>query len=195
MWLSLGGWHVLDDDLRWLRDEAAPSRDLDVQLGMHPPAGWARELRRRRAEARGRLLRALGDPRMKSLLSALASLPPVPLGAARREARRLSRRALSLGKKTPFRSADVEPIHRLRRSVRRVRFALEWLCEDASEVKSLQDALGEVCDRANVLRSLDDPSVVGIKRYRRKLSLELGRASREARATWKRTRRALEALL
>src|ERR1043165_1021156 len=32
VWLDLGGWRILRDDLRWLRRSAATVRDLDVVL-------------------------------------------------------------------------------------------------------------------------------------------------------------------
>jgi CHAD domain-containing protein len=42
VWLDMGGWRVLHDDLRWLRAIAARVRDLDVQLaGGGLPSAYA----------------------------------------------------------------------------------------------------------------------------------------------------------
>jgi CHAD domain-containing protein len=43
-------------------------------------------------------------------------------------------------------SRDGAALHRLRRSLRRVRYAREWLGTDTSELANEQDRLGAVCD-------------------------------------------------
>ena len=57
VWLSLGRWHALQDDLRWLRDRAAAVRDFDVQIEHGPPPRWASYLQQRREQARLQLVR------------------------------------------------------------------------------------------------------------------------------------------
>jgi CHAD domain-containing protein len=47
----------------------------------------------------------------------------------------------------------LEELHRLRKRVRRLRYALEWLGRESAATKALQDALGELRDTALALRS------------------------------------------
>ncbi len=190
VWLGLGGWHVLHDDLRWLRRSIAPVRDLDVQLAQEPPPEWAAELRGRRAEAQRELMATLESERLPSLLEALRSMPPVPRDEARKTLATVASRALRRAKPATRRGAGLTPLHRLRCEVRRLRFALEWLGEDASGLATLQDALGDACDRSVTLRELgrrDRRSKTGkrrLQRFRRGLERDHDRAVRRARAAW-----------
>jgi CHAD domain-containing protein len=195
VWLALGGWRVLDDDLRWLRGRIAPVRDLDVQLQRDPPAPWAATLRRRRGRAQRELVVTLDGPRFSSLLGALACLPPVSTSRARREVPSMARRALRRARAASDRGyRDLESIHRLRCAVRRLRFALEWLGADAGDLARAQDALGEACDAGVALRSLAEGRRERRRRYRDRLVRDLRRARRRARAALRDVRPRLEDL-
>ncbi len=192
VWLALADHRLLRDELRWLRGCAAEVRDADVQLTQNPPPLLARRWRRHRVEAYTRLLTALDDPRCAALLKALALRPPVPRDHARRGMADLIRRALRRGARAKRHPHDVEALHALRRSLRRVRYALEWTEESTSGIAPLQDALGAVCDRALALRTSRGSSH-RVRTYRRWTSRELRRAVRHARKLWKGVRSALRA--
>lgn len=194
VWLELGGWRVLHDDLRWLRKNTAPVRDLDVQLGRKLPAAYAAELRTERERAREALLEVLDDERFASLLSAIEVLPPLSSRRARKRVARFVRRTLARGRELP--QDGYECLHAVRRSVRRVRFALEWLGEPVDEVTRLQHDLGAFGDAwVAVRRARRHEEQDGeMRAHRRALKRELRDAARAARVTWRRTRPSLEAL-
>jgi CHAD domain-containing protein len=193
VWLELGGWRVLHDDLRRLRAAAAGVRDLDVQLARDIPAAYAAELRAERTVAHQSLLAALDDPEFQSLVSALENMPPVRRRQARKRLARFIHRAVARGRELP--RNDYARLHALRRSVRRVRFALEWLGEPAGELVKLQEALGEFGDvwvafrRASRGRKSSQ-----VREHRPALKRELRIAARTARRAWTRGRSALERL-
>jgi CHAD domain-containing protein len=134
VWLALGGWRALDDDLRWLRDEAAVVRDIEVQLEQHPPARWAARLRERHSRALPRLKRALGSERFAATIEALRAMPPVRREIAYRRAARVARRALARGEDLRDAPSDISALHALRCALRRLRYALEWLAEALSSL-------------------------------------------------------------
>jgi CHAD domain-containing protein len=147
-WLDLSGTRVLKDDLRWMRRRASTVRDLDVLLMRRLPRAFREHLLARRRAARADLLAALGDPRSRDLLHVLALLPPLRRGTARRNLRRLDRRARrALARvEAEGRRARAETLHDLRRAVRRLRHAREWLHEDAAPLREVQLALGALND-------------------------------------------------
>lgn len=194
VWLTLSGLHVLDDDLRWLRDAMARIRDLDIQFGHDPPPAWAATLQRHHVRAQRALRGALDDDRLASLLVALSLLPPAPRARARAMIPEMARRALARGRFMQRHRGDPEALHRLRRAVRRLRFALEWLGEDATSLAKVQESLGEACDCTVALRELGRWRGEGVRGYRARLKEELRRATRDARAKFRRVRPWLEAL-
>jgi len=183
VWLALGGRRALRDDLKWLRDRAAALRDLDVQLASNPPPAWASELLKRRERARKRMLASLESPRLRGLLIALASSPPVPQVRARIEARRIVHKVLRRARRTE----DPHGIHRLRCAVRRLRFALEWLGTPMAAFERLQDVLGAVSDALAAERALQQTRRPdrAVRQRLRKVRRDLTRHSRAAREVWK----------
>jgi CHAD domain-containing protein len=156
--LELGRRRALVDDLRWLVRSLGPARDLDVLREALPPANprfdaWLTRLAARaRADARA----ALTSPRFEGLLAALRVLPPVDEAVARcgldavsKKVRRQLDRLVG---------ARLEPgqlavaVHALRRALRRLRYAADWLNERADGLGHLQDALGAVCDLGALAR-------------------------------------------
>jgi CHAD domain-containing protein len=114
VWLALGGWRILDDDLRWLRDRLAPVRDLDVQLEHDPPPSSAASLRRRRTRAQRELIATLEHSRLSSLPSAFACLPPVSCADAQRRVPCIARRVLRRARAAGANGYDLDALHRLR---------------------------------------------------------------------------------
>lgn len=187
VWLTLSGDFALREELSWLRARAGRVRDLDVRLAMGPPRRVAARWRRERAAARRTLLAALRSARVASLLAALAHRPAVTAHQAARATRALAVRALNAhldGHRLPA-------LHRQRRALRRLRFALEWQRRPAADLTALQDALGQVCDCALARRSARGHH---LRALRRRLGRDQEEASERARARWRAARPRLERL-
>jgi CHAD domain-containing protein len=152
VWLRLARKRALRDDLAWLRGSAARVRDLDVLLERHGAQGWTEEFVRQRAQAAHELVLALGTQRCAGLLQALELLPGLGKERAlerlphlRERLQAAARRALAPAE------PELEELHCLRKRVRRLRYALEWLGRESPGAKALQDALGLVRDSALAL--------------------------------------------
>jgi CHAD domain-containing protein len=196
VWLVLGGFRVLDDDLRWLRSEAAAARDLDVSLALRPPTLVAKLLRAELGPGRSALRAALDAPRVAGLIEALSLLPASPPALAAERVARLARAALRRGDEAQAHPTDVAALHRLRRAVRRLRFGLEWLDQRPRPLVELQAVLGELGDRAIALRGLQrvPRGTPGARSYRLRLERELTRYGRQALAQWQHTRPSVQEL-
>jgi CHAD domain-containing protein len=149
-WLRLGGHHVLRDDLGWLRHELAAARDLDVLVGRELPSGLHSWLEDRRRDEQARVVRALDDERVEATLEALGRLPAIRADEAHDRVPRLIRRVLRRGQGAETDATDTT-LHALRKSIRTLRFALDWLGE-RHELSHLQDAFGEHSDRVALSR-------------------------------------------
>lgn len=153
VWLELAGLRVLEDDLAWLVRGAGKVRDLEVLLGYprlpQPFRKWATE---RLVEARAELVPMLESPRLKGLLRALPTLPPLEGATEARLqgfVRRVERRAREWEQHDQF-----QQLHALRRALRKLRYAREWLGLPTEAIKELQDALGAVGDITFILNYL-----------------------------------------
>ncbi len=194
VWLALGGWHVLVDDLQWLRRHAERVRDLDVHLARRPPADVAEQLLRKHALARDELRAALDSARTAGLTRALSYLPPIARTAAAPRMANMARVVLHR-----FRVAAAEPhqmaaLHRARRALRRLRYSLDWIDACPKEIVALQDALGEAADCGAALRHLDGADSDGSRAYHRQLEDELEHHARSARRMWRRVKPRCEEL-
>ncbi len=156
VFLRLGEWRVLRDDLRWLRSRASAVRDFDVLLARSVHAKFDEWLASERMVARAGLLEALESTRFTALVEALGVLPPLErrvANARRDDARRkvdeLARRALK-------KSASLEAFHALRRATRRLRYAEDWLGAKRKDLERLQDALGALNDAAVAQRLFNE---------------------------------------
>ena len=156
-WLHLGGWRVLADDIAWLRRTAGAVRDLDVLLERHPKEPLGPWMAGRRESARVALQAAMEAPRVAGLLEALALAPPLDPARARvvletmvhRTATRGERALDSMGK-----PKEIERWHALRRTLRQLRYSMEWLELPTKPLRELQEVLGELGDLALLERQL-----------------------------------------
>lgn len=187
VWLELAGMSILEDDLAWLVQVAGQVRDLEVLLSDEQPEAFAKWLRKELKAARATFVPTLDSPRMAGLLWALSSLPPIPLSQAQarlsRFERRLRRRAATWAQED-----TLEALHGVRRALRRLRYAREWLGHDTDDLKRLQDALGQVGDLSFTLTYLQRFEQQGGKvasSHRRRLEGRLQQAIEQARQSWR----------
>lgn len=155
VWLDLGGRRALRDDLAWLRRTLAPVRDLDVLAELGAGAPWADDLAAQREHARGETARALAGGRLAGLIQALGTLPGLQEEKARAVLPRLVERLLRAAGRLQERRLSLERLHRLRRRLRDVRYAYEWLGLDLPELAGLQRSLGLVNNLATSARHLE----------------------------------------
>jgi len=141
VWLQLSGITALVDDLRWLCRETSRLRDLELFAGVLTNSAAL-------AEAERRAFAALNSRRLDGVIVALRALPPLRRSRART---RLQGWEKSLRSNTLKTDDDV---HALRKHVRRVRYAYEWLGEDSKELRRVQNVLGALCDLAALSRLL-----------------------------------------
>jgi len=191
VWLRLAGMRVLEDDLAWLVRAAGQVRDLEVLL-QHPglPRAFQKWAVHQLQHAREQFIPLLDSPRLAGLLRALASLPP--LDSTKAEARierfiqQVERRA------DAWHSEDtIENLHALRRALRRLRYAREWLGHNSNTVKALQEIFGRVGDLSFILDYLQAFEAEGGQppsRYRSRLEVDLSEALIEAQKAWEQHR-------
>ncbi len=153
VWLRLARARALRDDLAWLRRSAAKVRDLDVLLEQHGREDWTGVFAGQRPELVRELSDALASQRCAGLLQALEFLPELAKLRAEERLPQLRERVLAAARSALAPAEpELEELHRLRKCVRRLRYALEWLGRDPSAAKGLQDALGDLRDSALALR-------------------------------------------
>lgn len=154
VWLRLSRIRVLRDDLRWLRALAGPVRDLDVLLA-NRGRDRSDPLRAARKEAQGHLRAGLATRRAEALVEALSVLSPLPAKRAHVGVGRLARRVIAL----PCDPSLPLDVHRRRRALRRLRYALELYGAPVDALVELQDALGVVSDMVLAHRWEGEPPV------------------------------------
>ena len=189
VWLELGGRRALRDDLRWLRRRAASVRDLDVMFGKGRSSHWNDLLSVQRETALEELRAALAAPRSASLCTGLRYVPAPTLAVARAGLRRIRRRVLSAGDRLGDDERDSNVLHHLRRKIRRLRYALDWLGDDATEIKAAQDVFGAMNDMAVELRHIEaHAGDTALDEHRRAVQAEYDRLRLESIAAWHRAR-------
>ena len=184
-WLKLGRIKILRSDLRWLRAAGGAVRDLDVVVAHQPPAPLAEWLVAERSRRFQQLLRVVGAPRTAALLSALAHMAPVEEARAREAIPGLAGAVLGLGEQLQRAPNDVEAFHSLRRSVRGLRYALEWLQEKTGAFKEFQDITGKAADLSVALLLLDVyPDADDLSEYRSQLEQDFSARRIDAVTAW-----------
>ena len=152
VWLRLDGRRVLRADLRWLRRTGGVVRDIDVMLARgHPPETEAL-LKQQRTSAQRLFVSLLGHRRLQALRESLALLPPLQRWKAEQGLEEWSKSALRYGRRTDFTKDPLSRLHRLRRSLRRLRYAREWLGLETLAMHKQVRVLGDLNDLA-VLRN------------------------------------------
>jgi CHAD domain-containing protein len=159
--LDLDWAQGLREELKWLGNELAPARDLDVLLARlasdaaelgKPATTVMRQLEGERRRAQKRLVAALESPRYLALLGELdraADAPRVRTAdanldkLARKQFRRLGRAVRALGK-----SPSDEALHGVRKRGKRARYAAELADgkrakKFAEAARSFQDVVGD----------------------------------------------------
>lgn len=187
VWLRLAGLRVLEDDLAWLVRAAGEVRDLEVLLQQPDLPKAFREWAISRLErARIAFVPLLDSPRLAGLLRALAHLPPTDKELAQSQLKRFTRQVER--KAQAWRSLDsVESLHALRRALRRLRYAREWLGQDSQAVKELQEVFGQVGDLSFTLGYMTAYEAEGgrsLGAYKEQLEAQLAEALEAARAAW-----------
>ena len=131
----------LRTDLKWLGQQLADARDLEVQeehlsaaVGTLPSelvvgpvsARLTRHFSPAAAAARETVTATLGSKRYRRMLDDLARLPaePLPAAASRKAAKELPKHLRKAFRKTKRRLSD-ETLHRARKAAKRYRYALE----------------------------------------------------------------------
>ncbi len=187
VWLRLAGMRVLEDDLAWLVRGAGEVRDLEVLLQRPdlPKAfrAWAKS---RLEQARATFVPLLDSPRLAGLLQALANLPPLDEASAQVRLKRFFRQVGRKAEEWQW-QGSIEHLHALRRALRRLRYALEWLGQDSRAVKDLQEVFGKVGDLSFTLRYLTTYEAEGgrlPRAYKQQLERLLAEALEEAKETW-----------
>jgi CHAD domain-containing protein len=163
------------------------------------PARTARSLGARclaeRADALRTLAATLSSDRFRALLQSLAWLPPLDESAAREALTHFHARVRRAEKRLSRDRDDLRALHRLRRAVRRLRYALEWLGDDAQRWKRVQDDLGELNNFALLLHRLEDPKPAlaapengsaSRSHFRRDIHLEIDRRRARFADDWSR---------
>jgi CHAD domain-containing protein len=193
-WLKLGRMRILRSDLRWLRAAGGGVRDLDVVLALHPPEPLAAWLRSERARRFAELVRVIAAPRTAALCAALAHVAPIDTDRARQEVPRLAGDVVEQGDALQLAPNDVESFHALRRSVRSLRYALEWLEEKTGAFKEFQDLSGRGADLSGALLLLDVyPEAAELADYRHQLEVEFSVRRIETVGAWPGLRQVIEA--
>lgn len=195
VYLWMLGRRTLDDDLRWLHERCGTVRDLDVMLAASPPQPIEDWLLGVREIARVDLAASLDAPRLQGLLTALAHLPPLPARHARRGVRKLARRAARCGALTGSNGRERAALHRLRRALRRLRYASEWTGREAAGVQELQDAFGRFNDLDVSLRWLRRcPHADAVPGFAARLTRDQSTARDEALSLWRARAESVETL-
>ncbi|WP_273843672.1 CHAD domain-containing protein [Rubrobacter calidifluminis] len=176
---------AMEEDIRWILDFLGEVRDLDVQLerlkelspdGFREVEGAISELRgvleRRREKARSELLRALNSRRYARFVETFADLlraGPTSSVAARRPLLEVAPEILKALYRRVCRAQErlgagpsAGDHHRLRRRVRRLRYALEFFVpvyggparKYLRRLKEVQDVLGEHQDAVVCARQM-----------------------------------------
>lgn len=139
VWLSFKKRARLEEELRWLCRELALQRDLDVFGEVFTEAALS-DLRQRAVE---QAVTALESDRWFRLREALKDVRSPKRKRAKKTLRKLERK---LDERRALAHRDGPALHRLRRSLRRVRYAREWLGRDTGDIPREQERLGAVCD-------------------------------------------------
>lgn len=191
VFVRVGGWRVYADDLRWLRSAAGTARDLDVLLAHDElPSRLAEWMQGERRVAYDRVRTVLEQPRTAGLIEGLGWLPPVPPKRFVRRIEKVSKQVVKRGDQLERHGGDLERYHKMRRTLRKLRYAREWLGDKPKPLKRLQDDFGVLNDTAVMVRWLDaSPLARSLSAHRQELMHRLAARRRRALSSWRLARR------
>lgn len=179
VWLELGARQSLRPDLWRLRRSAAIVRDLDVLAANDRDGAWTETVRQERAQEAASLRAAVLSPRVVALLDALVVVPDPDPVCVRSAIQHMKRRVLRAGDRLEDPETRDRALHRLRRRVRRLRYALDWQGSDSSELRVLQEHLGSLNDlsveRSRLESCAGDPALES-RRHAVEQEIEVRRA-------------------
>lgn len=185
VWLRLANTKDCDRSLRDVRRAASKIRDLDVHLARHLPKSLAAQLRTERAAAHRELVSVLDGPQLSRTIEHLRAMPDLDRQAAERELAAMARVALARGRAAKRHPKSSARLHRLRRSIRALRFALDWVSVCPHVLIELQDELGAVADLRAALAHVERASGRRkLRAYRRELEARMVEQRKKARACW-----------
>ena len=139
VWLGFSkGTKALDAELKWACGALALVRDLDV----FDAVLTADSREALRVEAEDEAVAALESERWFALRAALGEVKAPKKKRAKKVLKRLEARLADV----TVEPGDGESLHRLRRTLRRVRYAREWLGKGTKEHAQTQEELGVLCD-------------------------------------------------
>ncbi len=192
VFLRFLGWRALRDDLRWLRRAASNVRDFDVLLERELPASFRAQLEAAREPAQRAFAQVLDDERCEALLAALENVPTTTRKRAMLATQRLRERLVERGERAERAEGAVDELHALRRALRRLRYAYEWLGSDSKTVRRLQDELGALNDAVIALEHLgaseEHPDAA---EFRAQLESDVARRARASLEAWQDSRNAI----
>lgn len=187
VWLRLAGMRVLEDDLAWLVRAAGEVRDLEVLLQRPDlPKAFRKWASSRLAGARSTFIPILDSPRLAGLLQALAYLPPLEEELAQARLKRFVRQVEHKAQEWQHQDS-IESLHALRRALRRLRYAQEWLGQNSQTAKEMQAVFGQVGDLGFTLRYLSAYQSEGgrlPRAYKDQLEAQLTEALKTAKQAW-----------
>lgn len=161
VWLAFKGHPSLQEELRWLSGELALTRDLDV-YGAVLTAEARADLRFQAVDA---TIEALDSDRWRALRDGLAKVKAPRRARAKKALPKLEAKLQQ--RRDALAPGDGDTLHALRRMVRQVRYAREWLGLDTAELAQEQEKLGAVCD------------LLAIERFARERQVEVPPALKE----------------
>jgi CHAD domain-containing protein len=198
------------------RSSGAPAR-IELATAAHTNGAaprvsdWRMRLCAEREIAHRSVVETLASSRFRALLAALTCMPDLGERVARATLPRFRARVERAGFRLERSPNNLQSLHRLRRAVRRMRYALDWLGEDARKLKSLQDELGELNNCVVLLQHLErecaehgalghelvlplpttDPSSNGRASVAETIELEIARRRERFLEDWSRARPAI----
>jgi CHAD domain-containing protein len=128
-----------------------------------------------------------------ALRASLAVLPSLDRATAERSLAAFRARVLARGDRLLSHAAKAPPVdedfHAVRRAVRKLRYASEWLGRDTSDIRSVQQVFGDLNDRAVEARLLQETGAAPLcLSHAQRLEARLAAARRRALGVWTRAR-------
>jgi len=133
---------------------------------------------------------------MRALIDALSFLPSLRAETAHASLRRIATRVLGAADDFEAHPHDLDRLHALRRALRLLRYALEWLEKPTDDFRELQEVFGEAGDLSMSLRYLDAcPAAGELAAERAAMAVALGKCPDHCLRLWTAARPHVEGLV